>query len=337
MTFSKANHSKKSLEALDRQRNENIPKHPKPSISVVLVCYNQAAYLEEAMASIQRQSYQDIEVIAVDDASSDGSLEVLRSFERDGILNMRVFGAPNGKNRGIVATYTRGISEARGDYIAFLEADDAWSPNYLSEKIKVLEQFPEVGVVFSPCRILRSGSFGMDMLIRQKIVQFLLPKNRPFDNFRWLLWKNNVANFSSFVTRTELVQTVQKPNDLRLCFYDWWLLAHLSMRKKFFFETHSYTLWRFSRTSFMGRQSFQAHKDKLTNFLDALYKSLEANLESDKEDLRSVLTQQYRGVRPFMEFYRQASFYRWFIFFSKAPIWALETLVSYLVNRFKFS
>lgn len=311
-------------------------RHAKPSISVVLVCYNQAAYLEQAINSVKKQTYQDIELIAVDDASSDGSLEVLRLFEREGKIDMRVIDAPDGKNLGIVATYTRGILDAKGDYIAFLEADDAWSPNYLSEKVKILDRFPEVGVVFSPCRLLLNSTFGIDMLVRQKIVQYLLPKNKPFDNFRWLLWKNNVANFSSFIARTELVRSVQNPNDLRLCFYDWWLLAHLSMSTKFFLDAHSYTIWRFSRSSFMGKQNFQTHKKKLASFLDMLYQSLESSMEDHNEDCRFALTKAYQGVRPFMDFYRQASFARWLIFFSKAPLWALEVLVSYTVNRLKF-
>ena len=311
-------------------------KAPEPLISVVLVCYNQARYLKEAFASIEAQSYNNIEVIAVDDASSDGSLKTMQLIKSQSSLDIKVFGAPGGKNQGIIATYTKGVSEAKAEYVAFLEADDAWSPSYLAEKINILERFPEVSVVFSPCRIVRQGSFGVDMQIRQALIQILLPKNKPFKNFERLLWKNNVANFSCFATRTELVRGVQAPSNIRTPFYDWWLLAHLSINKRFFFDTNSYTRWRFSRTSLMGKQTFQAHTEQLTSFVDLLYKSLEESLGNDKIELQAILKRKYRGAQPFIEFYRQASLRGWIYFFGKSPIWALQTLVSYVVNKQKF-
>ena len=201
----------------------------KPHVSVILTSYNQAAYLPAALHSIRKQSYQDFEVIAVDDGSTDESLDILRSFERENKPGIRVCGA-GGENRGLVATYATGVSEAAGDYLAFLEADDMWTPNYLAEKVRVLDRLSEVGVVFSPCRFLLEGCFGLDMLIRQRVLQWLLPRQEPFDNFKWLLRKNNVATFSAFVVRAELVRSVPLPADLRLCFYDWWLLTHLSLR-----------------------------------------------------------------------------------------------------------
>jgi glycosyltransferase involved in cell wall biosynthesis len=322
--------------SLGKERIAQKAKVPEPLISVVLVCYNQARYLKEAFATIEAQSYKNIEVIAVDDASSDGSLEVLQLIRSQSNLAIKVFGAPGGINHGIVATYTKGISEAKADYVAFLEADDAWSPNYLARKMSVLERFPEVGVVFSPCRIVRQGTFGLDMQVRQVLIQLLLPRNKPFKNFERLLWKNNVANFSCFVTRTGIVRRIPAPDSTRVSFYDWWLLAHLSIHNSFFFETRSYTRWRFSRTSLMGKQTFEAHAEQLTSFLGLLYKSLEERLTYDKIVLQTMLRQKYRGARPFMEFYRQPSFYRWLYFFGKSPIWALKTLVSYSVNKLKF-
>lgn len=65
-------------------------KVPEPLISVVLVCYNQAKYLKEAFASIEAQSYKNIEVIAVDDASSDGSLEALQLIRSQSNLAIKV-------------------------------------------------------------------------------------------------------------------------------------------------------------------------------------------------------------------------------------------------------
>lgn len=308
----------------------------KPTVSVILTCYNQASYLADALNSIRQQSYQDFEVIAVDDGSRDKSLDILQSFEREGELIMRVCAARHGENRGIVTTFARGISEANGVYLAFLEADDAWAPNYLSEKVQILDQLPEVGVVFSPCRFLIEGCFGLDMLVRQKVLQWLLPKRQPFDNFKRLLRKNNVATFSTFVARAELVRSVRPPDDSRLCFYDWWLLMHLSLHTQFFFDTRSYTVWRHSRSSFMGNQAFVDHRERLTEFLEVMYRSIEQDLSLRDGNLQRYFTKKRRGMRSFVSFYRQPSLREGTKFFHEDPLWSVETIASYLVNRSKF-
>ena len=109
-----------------------------------------------------------------------------------------------------MATYARGISAAKGHTLAFLEGDDLWDSNYLSEKVRVLDRFSDVGVVFSACRFLLDGYFGIDMLARQKVLQLFLPKERPFNNFEYLLRKNNVATFSAFAARADLVRSVPR-------------------------------------------------------------------------------------------------------------------------------
>ena len=97
------------------------------TISVVIPCYNAAAFLKEAIDSALAQTRQADEIIVVDDASTDGSVEVALSYGD----RIRLLRSPNAKGTGHGATANRGVMASRGDYIAFLHADDIWLPQHL--------------------------------------------------------------------------------------------------------------------------------------------------------------------------------------------------------------
>ena len=122
------------------------------SISVVIPCYNAAAFLREAIDSALGQTRPADEIIVVDDASTDGSVEVAQSYG-DRIALLR---SPNAKGTGHGATANRGIMASRGDYIAFLHADDIWKPQHLEKVAGLLDQWPEAGVAFG--RMKRFGT-----------------------------------------------------------------------------------------------------------------------------------------------------------------------------------
>ena len=178
-----------------------------PRVSVIITSYNRADLLTEAIQSVIDQSYQDFEVVVVDDGSTDHSLQVIEGFQQNFPDKILLYAHEGRSNKGIVPTYRLGIAKARGDFVAFLEHDDRWSPNYLAAKVEVLESNPDVGVVFSPYEVVGSGWFGRDMMLRQWLLGLTIKKDRPFDNFTTLLRCNNVATFSCFVTRKSLIDS----------------------------------------------------------------------------------------------------------------------------------
>lgn len=114
-----------------------------PRVSVVLPVYNAGALLRDAVESILDQTYRDFELIAVDDGSTDGSGLVLDDFAaRD--ARVRVI---HQENRKQVATMNRAIAEARGEYIARMDADDRSYPERLAKQVAFLDDHPEVGVL----------------------------------------------------------------------------------------------------------------------------------------------------------------------------------------------
>ena len=106
-----------------------------PTVSVVIPCYNAAPFVRDAVATASSQTHRPIEVICVDDGSTDGTLDVLRSLEREHQGWIRVFSQPNG---GPSAARNRGLSAARGDWIQFLDSDDLLQPTKLAHQIALL-------------------------------------------------------------------------------------------------------------------------------------------------------------------------------------------------------
>jgi glycosyltransferase involved in cell wall biosynthesis len=118
-----------------------------PRVSVIIPLYNCAPYVADAVRSVLAQPVPDLEVIVVDDGSTDGGADTLAQFGgRIRVLTQ--------ENSGAAAARNHGLREARGDLIAFLDADDWWLPNRLPAQLAALETFPDAGLVFSDFMIV---------------------------------------------------------------------------------------------------------------------------------------------------------------------------------------
>lgn len=106
-------------------------------VSVIMPVYNAAAWLPRAVDSVLKQSHHNLELVAVDDGSSDDSLAMLESFARDD-ARVRVHREP--VNGGVANARNAGVAAAQGDYIAFLDADDWWHPAKLERQLASLRR-----------------------------------------------------------------------------------------------------------------------------------------------------------------------------------------------------
>jgi len=105
-----------------------------PLVSVVIPCYNGEAYLKEAIESALMQTYQPVEIIVVDDGSTDSSPEIVQKFPVRYIRQ---------QNRGLTESRNRGVRESRGTYIVFLDADDRLKPEAIETGLGILAEHPE--------------------------------------------------------------------------------------------------------------------------------------------------------------------------------------------------
>ena len=115
-------------------------------ISVVIPLYNKERSIVSTIESVVTQTYKDWELIIVDDGSTDNSLEVVKNFV-DGLkIEDRRLKIVSQKNAGVSAARNAGIMAAKGEYVAFLDADDWWEPTYLEVSAKLIEDYPGAGI-----------------------------------------------------------------------------------------------------------------------------------------------------------------------------------------------
>jgi glycosyltransferase involved in cell wall biosynthesis len=105
-------------------------------------CYNSAAFLGEALASALGQRFRDIELIAVNDGSTDGTRAILEAIDDDRLVVI------DQTNQGVCAARNRALEAARGEFTAFLDADDYWSPEFLEKMLRALRNDPGAGIAY---------------------------------------------------------------------------------------------------------------------------------------------------------------------------------------------
>ncbi len=110
--------------------------------SVIIPLYNKAPYIEKAIRSVAAQTFQEFELIVVNDGSTDNSFEVAQSLQ----LPTFNFQLSTQENQGVSIARNNGVKLAKFDFITFLDADDWWAPTFLEEMKGLIEQFPEAGI-----------------------------------------------------------------------------------------------------------------------------------------------------------------------------------------------
>jgi glycosyltransferase involved in cell wall biosynthesis len=123
-----------------------------PLVSVIVPVFNGARFLADALASILEQRVEDLEIVVVDDGSTDGSRELA-----EGTAGVRVLSQ---KNRGPAGARNAGIAAARGDVLAFLDSDDLWPPGRLERDLAALAASPTAAGVIGRFRFLLPGPDG---------------------------------------------------------------------------------------------------------------------------------------------------------------------------------
>jgi glycosyltransferase involved in cell wall biosynthesis len=119
-----------------------------PQVSVVTIFLNGERFLAEAVDSVLKQTYRDWELLLVDDGSIDRSPAIARQYAEREPGQVRYLEHPGHLNRGMSASRNLGISQARGRYVAFLDADDVWLPGKLAEQVPLLDRHPEAAMLY---------------------------------------------------------------------------------------------------------------------------------------------------------------------------------------------
>lgn len=200
-------------------------------VSVVIATYNMGRYLPQAVESALAQSYSNLEVIIIDDGSSDDTPAVVRQWSGDARVHVH-----RQANQGAARAKNKGIELSGGRYVAFLDADDAWLPQKLASQMPLFIDRPEVGVVYSDYERMDENGHpvpkGPARMCRGHISGALL-----IDNF---------VSYSSAVVRREILERYGAFDEAFAMGFDYDLWLRLSAHCEFDFikePTVRYRIW----------------------------------------------------------------------------------------------
>jgi len=183
-----------------------------PQVSVIIPTFSRAEVLPIAIRSVLNQTFQDLEILIVDDGSSDTTQAVVKSFDDDRIHYIR-----HPKPRGGAAARNTGIAHSRGEYVAFLDDDDEWNPEKLTRQVeKIVASPPDVGGVYTGCFVLDRNN---DQILGQVVPV------EDGDVQEALLAGNCIGGASSILIRHECLERVGLFDERLASFheYDLWL------------------------------------------------------------------------------------------------------------------
>lgn len=242
-------------------------------ISVIIASYNYAGYIEEAINSVINQSYQDWELIIVDDGSSDNSVKIIKSYcEKDSRIKLfqhedceqmlegktallpgTPFNASNqiGKNKGLKETLLLGIKHVSGEWIAFLESDDYFAQDNLLKKIEIIKKHPETKLIFNRVKLLwgenRKRHYQKIFEATQKkLSKMKFPGNMFYDFYI----NNMILTFSCVMVETKTLKNADFNTPVDSLF-DWWLWIHIAYENHFYYIDEELTFWRLHPDSYV--------------------------------------------------------------------------------------
>lgn len=211
-----------------------------PRISFLVLSYNYARFIGECIRSIlDQRGHHSFEIIIVDDASSDHSDEVIRSFADERIRYFR-----HAHNQGHAATVTDGLHAARGEYIARIDSDDRYDPDYLNQVVPILDAHPEVGLVYGDVRIIsEAGEVWQNTADREHG-----RRDYKGNELVALLEKNFIAAPTVIARRQAWLGALPIPDGL--AFHDWYFTVMIAREHELYFKASVLADYRVHKSNY---------------------------------------------------------------------------------------
>lgn len=201
-------------------------------VSVVTATYNMGQYAALAVKSVLCQTYPHVESIVVDDGSTDGTPETMEQFRTDPRVKfIRLL-----KNQGQTVAKNTGLREAKGKYLAFVDADNLWMPDKLEKQLPLFDQSEKIGVVYSDLQLIDGEGKKLPSIHRTYHQGCITAP----------LLVHNFVNFNSAVVKRECLERIGRFDESLSMGIDWDLWLRISIGYKFAFlpePTYSYRIW----------------------------------------------------------------------------------------------
>lgn len=223
-------------------------------ISIVMTSYNYEKYISEAIESVIAQTYTNWELVIVDDGSKDKSVEIIKRFqEKDN--RIKFYQHKNNSNEGLARSLKLGIEKAESNWIVFLESDDKLAPDSISEKVKAINSYKNIDLLFTSLKMFPASNLQASHKLRFDYINrdiLDLNESKFIENFKDIIFKDNIIpTFSVVMLKKDILQDCDfnSPIESRL---DWYLWAQLS-DKNIYYLAKPLTYWRIHEDSYINK------------------------------------------------------------------------------------
>ena len=168
-------------------------------VSVIMPAYNAEKYIGQAIESVQKQTYENWELLIIDDGSTDKTCELVN---QKALEDSRICLHKNPENKGVSYTRNRGVQLAKGEWIAFLDSDDMWQPEKLQKQIDLAANKKDSALIFTATAFMNEQG---------EPAKYIL--HVPYKITYWQLLKQNIISCSSVFVKKECMRDVKMPGD----------------------------------------------------------------------------------------------------------------------------
>lgn len=282
-------------------RSKMPENNSKPLVSVVITCYNYGEYVKHSIESVLNQTYSNLEIIIINDGSTDSSDEVISKY----LINKNIKYIKQ-ENKGQAVAKNEGIKNSIGEYIAFLDADDIWVSDKLEKQINIIISRPNIGLVYSSMQIIDN-----DNNIVETNINNIYLKNKSGKVTNDLLYDNFVPFSSALITR-KCIESAGCFNENIKMGIDWDLWLRISLDFEFDYVDERLILYRSGHPCQMSKNISQRLNSAENIFNNFIYKY--GHL-LDKKHIR--------GARLYMNYnrgsyYLSTNYLKSFTYFAKA-------------------
>lgn len=227
----------------------------KPLVSIIIPNYNRAHLLKDVINSVVKQTYKNIEIIVVDDASTDNSINILKEIQKN---NKKLTIKRLEKNSGANICRNKGVELSNGEYISFLDSDDYFKKDKIEKQISVFTEKEDVGFVVT--------GFGEKNF--KKV-------SEGYIDIKETLFQNNLGGFSTLMVRKDIFQYVGGLDPKLLSCQDWDLFLKLLVNSKGYKITENLVIYdlqedSISKNPYKVISGFEIVSERAKNLNDTL-------------------------------------------------------------------
>lgn len=232
-----------------------------PILTVIITNYNHAQYLPKAIDSLLTQSFSSFEILIIDDASSDNSLEIINQY-MEKHENIRLIA--HKKNKGVCFSLSEGLDKAFGTYVHTMGADDFRLPNFLNKTMQYLLANPDIGIACSDFGFIKGasseGTIQTDRLYEEIDEPTIFTSERVVTIFQtshfWI-----PGHTAIFKKSLGILYGKYEPNLQFLC--DWFLLHHIALQNGVIYIPETLSIWWIHDSSYSSSLLENNNKKKM--------------------------------------------------------------------------